>query len=114
MGHIISKDGIKIDPERGSEILKVKEIRSKKEVESFIGHVNLLRRFISSFAEILRNITNMMNKENEIKWTVDARKYFRDINQEIIESPVLVSPDFNKYFLIFSYALEHTIDGVLL
>ena len=68
LGHIISKDGIKIDPDRVSAILKVGEPRSKKEIQSFLGHVNFLRRFIPSFAEILMNITNMLKKGHEIKW----------------------------------------------
>ena len=79
MGHIISKYGIKIDPNRFSSILKVEEPRSKKEVQSFTRQVKFLRRFIPSFAEILMNITNMLKKDNEIKWIVDARKYFREI-----------------------------------
>ena len=33
LGHIISKDGIKIDPERVSAILKVGEPGSKKEIQ---------------------------------------------------------------------------------
>ena len=56
----------------------------------------------------------MMKKENEIKWTMDAKKYFRDIKQAIAEALVLVSPYFSKGFLFFSYASEHTIAGVLL
>ena len=56
----------------------------------------------------------MLKKENEIKLTIDAMKYFREIKQAITVSPVLVSLDFNKYFLIFSYASDHTIAGVLL
>ena len=43
---------------------------------------------------------------------MDARKYFKDIKQTIIEAPILVS--FSKDFLIFSYASEHTIAGVVL
>ena len=35
--HTISKEGIRIDPDRVSAILKVEEPRSKKEVQSFIG-----------------------------------------------------------------------------
>ena len=62
LGHIISKDGIKIDLERVSAILKVGEPRSKKEIQSFFGQVNFLRRFVPSFAEILMNITNMLKK----------------------------------------------------
>ena len=78
LGHIISKDGINIDPKRTKEILKVEEQRTKKEVQYFIRHVNFIRRFILSFSEILINITNLLKKYHEIKWTMDARKDFRD------------------------------------
>ena len=67
LGHIISKDGIKIDPDRVSAILKVGEPRSKKERQSFLGQVNFFRRSVPSFAEILMNITNMLKKGHEIK-----------------------------------------------
>ena len=43
-----------------------------------------------------------MKKENEIKWTMDARKSFKDIKKAITEAPVLVRPYFAKYFLVFS------------
>ena len=48
LGHIISKDGIKIDLDRVNVILKVGEPRSLKEIQSFLGKgkVNFLRRFI--------------------------------------------------------------------
>ena len=49
-----------------------------------------------------------------MKWRIYARRYFRDIKQAITEAPILVSPYFNKDFLIFSYASNHTIAGVLL
>ena len=37
LGHIISKEGIRIDPDKVKGILKVEEPRSKKEVQSFLG-----------------------------------------------------------------------------
>ena len=60
LGHIILKDGIKIDLQRIKEIQKFEEPRRKKEVQSFIGKVNFLRRFIPYFSEILMNIINML------------------------------------------------------
>ena len=60
------------------------------------------------------NITNMMKKDHEIKCTVDYRRSFRDIKHAITEAPVMVNPYFSKYFLVFSYASDHTIAGVLL
>ena len=56
----------------------------------------------------------MLKKYYEIKWTVDARKSFEDIKRAIKEAPVLVNPYFSKDFLIFSYASNHIVAGVLL
>ena len=106
LGHIICKDGIRIDPNRVNVIFKVEEPKTKKEIQYFIEHVNFLRTFIPSLADILRNVTNMMKKDNEIKWTVDARKYFKDIKKLITKAPILVSLIFSKDFLVFSYASD--------
>ena len=76
--------------------------------------MNFLRRFVPSFAEILMNITNMLRKGHEIKWNTEAKESFREIKKAILEAPVLISPDFAKDFLVFSYAYEHTIAAVLL
>ena len=56
----------------------------------------------------------MLKNGHEIKWTTEAKKYFKEIKQAISDAPVLVSLDFTKYFLVFSYASEHTIATVLL
>ena len=56
----------------------------------------------------------MLRKDHEIKWTMEAKKAFKNIKQAISEAPVLVSLDFEKYFIVFSYASEHTVAAVLL
>jgi hypothetical protein len=67
LGHIISKDGIKIDPNKIEAIQKLEHPRNIKELQSFIGKINFLRRFIPNLAEILRNITNILKKDTKIK-----------------------------------------------
>ena len=114
LGHIISKDGIKIDPHRVEAIQKIEIPRTKKEIQSFIGKVNFLRRFISNFVEIMKYITNMLRKENEIIWTPEARKAFSDIKKALTEAHVLNSFNCSRDFQIFSFASEHTVAGVLL
>ena len=114
MGNIISKDGIKIDPQRVDAIQKIAIPRTKKEIQCFIGKVNCLRRFISNFVEIMKNITNMLTKESEIKWTTESRNAFSDIKRALTKSPVLISLDCSRNFQIFSFASEHTVAGVLL
>ena len=71
-----------------------------------------MRRFILNFTEIVKVITNMLRKENGIKWTIEDKHSFLDIKQDLSKAPMLISPNFSKYFLVFSFASEHTIAGV--
>jgi hypothetical protein len=73
LGHIISKEGIKIDPSRIEAIQKLEHPRNIKELQYFIGKINFLRRFIPNLAELLRNITNMLKKDTKIKWDTGSR-----------------------------------------
>ena len=114
LGHIISKEGIRIDPSRIEAILKIEHPRNLKELQSFIGKINFLRRFIPNLAELLRNITNMLKKDAKIKWDSESRQSFEQVKRALTEVPVLISPDFTKEFYLFSFASEHTIAAVLL
>ena len=114
LGHIISEEGIKIDPKRIDGILQINHPRNIKELQSFIGKINFLRRFIPNLAELLRNMTNMLKKEEGVKWTLEAKKSFELVKQALTKTPVLISPDFTKDFFIFSFASEHTIAAILL
>jgi hypothetical protein len=114
LGHIVSRDGIKIDPKRVEAIDTINIPRNVKEIQSFLGKINFLRRFIPNFAEIVKLITDMLKKNSEVKWTNEAKASFQRIKKVISEAPVLASPDYTKEFLIFSFASEHTIAVVLL
>jgi hypothetical protein len=114
LGHIVSPEGIKIDPERVKAIQLINISRNKKSIQSFIGKIIFLRRFIPNFAEIDKYITHMLKKDAEIKWILEERESFERIKQAIVQAPVLISPDFSKEFMIFSSASENTIVVVLL
>ena len=51
--HLVSTDGIRIDPKRVKSILKISLPRSKKDVQSFIGKINFLHWFIPNFPETI-------------------------------------------------------------
>jgi hypothetical protein len=96
LGHIISKDGIKIDPSRIEAIQKLEHPRNIKELQSFIGKINFLRRFIPNLAELLRNITNMLKKDTKIKWDTESRQSFEQVKRALTQAPVLISPAIEK------------------
>jgi hypothetical protein len=114
LGHLVSKDGIKINPKIIEAIDTINIPRNVKEIQSFLGKINFLRRFIPNFAEIVKLITDMLKKNSEMNWTSEEKSSFQRIKKVISEPPVLASPDYIKEFLIFSFASEHTIAAVLL
>jgi hypothetical protein len=114
LSHIVSWDGIKIDPKRLEAIDTINIPRNIKEIQSFLGKIIFLRRFIPNFAEIMKLIIDMLKKNSEVKWTTEAKASFTHIKKVISEVPVLASPDYLKDFLVFSFAFEHTVATVLL
>ena len=72
LGHIVTKDGVKIDPKRVEVINGISFPRNKKEVQVFLGRINFLGRFIPNYAKIVRHIIDMMKKNNEVKWSQES------------------------------------------
>jgi hypothetical protein len=112
LGHTVSAEGVRIDPNRVEEIQTLSLPRSRKEVQDFLGKINFLRRFISNFDELVKHITTILRKGNEVKWTAEPRESFVQIKKALTEAPVLISPDYSKNFLIFSISSFDTIAGV--
>ena len=79
LGHLVSVDGIRIYLERVKAILKISLPRRKKDVQYFIGKINFLRWFIPNFAETIKQITTMLKKDQEVKWTTEAKNSFKKI-----------------------------------
>ena len=73
-----------------------------------------MRRFITNFAEVVKYVNNMLKKDINFKWSIEAKQSFSDIKRDLSEALVLVSPNFDKDFMIFLFASEHTIARVLL
>jgi hypothetical protein len=63
---------------------------------------------------MVKHITTMLRKGNEVKWTVEPRESFIQIKKALNEAPVLSSPDYFKDFLIFSFASFDIVAAVLL
>jgi hypothetical protein len=68
-GHIISKDGIVVDPEKIEAIREWSTPKNVSEVISFMGLDGYYRRFIVGFLRISHQITSLQRKEKKFQWT---------------------------------------------
>lgn len=112
LGHIISEQGISIDPERIQSLLKIPPPGNKKELKSF-RKINFVSKFITGFVEIVKPLNAMLKQNVKVEWTPKAKKSFKEIKRAITEVPVLVSPYYLKPFYIYSFTSEHSCASIL-
>ena len=106
---VISTNGIKIDLGRIEDIKVITPPHNKKAMQFFMGKINFVRRFISYFAEILKPLQEMINKDTNFKWTNERKEAFDKIKESIAEDPTLRSPNFDKEFILYTFAFDHSI-----
>ena len=69
MGHIISKDGIKTDPEKVKAISEYPTPKSLEELRRFLGMVNYVARYMPSLSHVLHPLHNLMKKDTHWTWS---------------------------------------------
>ena len=52
-------------------------------MQSFLGKINFVRRFVMSFAEIVKPLHNMIKKCVDFKWISKEKESFYQIKKEI-------------------------------
>jgi hypothetical protein len=114
LGHILSAEWVRIHPRRVEAIHTLSFPRSKKEVQSFFGKINFLRRFISNLAKLVKHITSILRKGNEVKWTVESRNSFDQIKKALTKAPMFINHDYSKELSIFCFSSSDTLVVVLL
>ena len=63
LGHIVSKEGIRIDPERVHAINTITAPHNVASLQSFFGKINFVRRFIPNLAEIAKPLNALLKKD---------------------------------------------------
>jgi hypothetical protein len=114
LGHVALKGGVSIDPERVQSIRDVFPPVNKNSLQSFFGKINFIRRFVPNFAERIKPMSALLKKDVAFRWDDKAIKSFEDIKDAISQAPVLISSNFSKDFIIFSFASQDTLAGVLM
>ncbi len=118
LGHIVSKDGICVDPKKVEVIKQWPTPKSQKDVRSFLGLAGYFRRFVDRFAHIARPLTDLTSASKAVwtnqSWTPAAQEAFDKLKHALITAPVLIAPDFSKPFELFTDASGKAVGAVLL
>ncbi|GJU14329.1 reverse transcriptase domain-containing protein [Tanacetum coccineum] len=100
LGHKISKNGLEVDRAKVEVIAKLPYPTTVKGVRSFLGHAGFYRRFIQDFSKIARPMTHLLEKETPFVFSDECKQAFNDLRKKLIESPILVVPNWDYDFEI--------------
>ena len=90
LGHVISKDGIVVNPERVQAILDWTPLKTVKQVRSFLGLASYFRRFIENFSKIAKPLTSLLHKGVKFEWMEKCQESFQTLKDKLTSTPVLV------------------------
>jgi hypothetical protein len=114
LGHMISPEGITVDPSKVRDVLDWKPPMSVHQVRSFLGLAGYYRRFIPNFSKIENPITELLKNGNKYVWSADCDVSFLTLKKLLTTSPMLVQPDIAKSFDIYCDASGTGLGYVLM
>ncbi|MCO5586475.1 hypothetical protein L7F22_040415 [Adiantum nelumboides] len=113
LGHIISKEGIRMDPEKLRVIEEWPEPCNVHELRSFLGMCSYYRRFIRDFSRIAGPLHDLTKKKVKYVWTPKENTAFMQLKAKLMTQPLLVLPDLKKPFEVHCDACGDSIGAVL-
>ena len=82
-------------------------------MQSFMGTINFVRRFVPDFAQIVKPLQQMVKKNALFKWTEIEKSAFSKIKTVVAHAPSLKIPDFDKDFILYTFASDDSLAAVL-
>ncbi|CAC5387636.1 unnamed protein product [Mytilus coruscus] len=89
VGHIISKDGLKPDPEKVCAVQKMKKPENKKELQTFLGFITYLSKFLSNMSDVSAPLRVLLEEKNEWCWEKEQDTSFNKLKDMATNAPIL-------------------------
>ena len=89
LGHIVSAEGIKVNPAKIELVAAWTTPTNVKEVRSFLVLAGDYRRFVEGFSVIARPLTSLLRKTTRFVWSDQCRQSFEELKRRLTSAPIL-------------------------
>jgi hypothetical protein len=114
LGHILSKDGVAVDPSKVQDVLEWKQPRNVTGIWSFLGLTGYYRRFIENFSKIAKPMTELLKNGVKFRWSRASEEAFQALKDCLTTAPVLAQPNIHKNLDIYCDASRIGLGCVLM
>ena len=77
LGHVLTLDGISVDPSKVQDVLNWKSPKSVHQIRRFLGLAGYYRRFIPDFSKIAQPMTKLLQKKLSLIGAQPVKKLFK-------------------------------------
>ncbi|CCO36389.1 Retrotransposable element Tf2 155 kDa protein type 1 [Rhizoctonia solani AG-1 IB] len=113
LGIIVSDKGFSLDKLKIQAAQEWPTPTTIKQVQLFLGFANFVRRFVANFSQTARPLHNLVRKEVKWQWTEKEENAFRELQQAIINAPVIVHANPSKPYFLETDASGAALGSVL-
>ena len=114
LGHVISVDGVSVDPQKIEAVVNWKPPNNVSEVRSFLGLAGYYRKFVEGFSRIEAPLTKLTRKDVKYDWVDACQKSFKELKDRLTSAPGLALPNGKYGFLVYSDASRQGLGCVLM
>ncbi|CAI7904759.1 unnamed protein product [Closterium sp. NIES-53] len=114
LGHIISVEGLGIDPKKIATIQECHAPTNLTELQSLLEFVNYVRRFVPDMAKLTAPLADLLRKGVVYMWGEKEQAAFSALKQILCSPPVLHIADPHRPFQLVTDASDIAVGAVLL
>ena len=113
LGHVVSAQGIKMEPGKLDAIMKWPEPKDIHELRSFLGLAGYYRRFVKNFSTIAGPLSTLLRKDQPYRWTDETGKSFNALKDAVCKAPIIISPNPKLPYTVITDASGFAIGAAL-
>jgi hypothetical protein len=113
LGHVISSEGIVVDPEKIKAIMEWSVPKDVADIQSFMAITRYYCRFIEGFSKIAYPIMSLQKKGTKFNWSQKCQDSFNKLKELLKSEPILKVADRDKDFTVCVDTSKEGLGGVL-
>ena len=113
LGHIVSSEGIRMDPEKISAVSDRKPPENLKQLQSFLGLCNYYRKFVANYSKKAAPLHELGSPNSRWFWSTQCENAFITLKKSLTSYPILRQPDFDKPFILYTDASTIALGAIL-
>ncbi|GJP37734.1 hypothetical protein CLOM_g22155 [Closterium sp. NIES-68] len=114
LGHIVSAQGVHVDPEKIEAVRMWKTPKNVKELQQFLGFANYYNRFVPQYAKIAAPLTNLLKNNTPYKWEPQHQEGMEQMKQALTSARVLNLRDPERDYVIEADTSDQAVGAVLM